>query len=82
MLVLTRKWNESVMIGDDIEVVVAEIRGDRVRLGFNAPPEVKIYRTEVYEEITASDTTKRNLIAGNNASRQWCNSNHEETVTV
>ncbi len=51
MLVLTRKILESVVIGDDIEVYILEIKGDRVRLGIKAPREVSVHRKEVYEEI-------------------------------
>ena len=51
MLVLTRKKNEAVIINDDITVVVVEIKGDKVRLGFNAPKEVPVHRQEVYEAI-------------------------------
>jgi len=51
MLVLSRKKNESVVINDDITIVVVEIRGDKVRLGFAAPKEVPVHRREVYEEI-------------------------------
>lgn len=50
MLVLSRKKNEAVMIGD-IEVMVVEIRGDKVRLGFEAPPEVPVHRREVFDAI-------------------------------
>jgi carbon storage regulator len=51
MLVLTRKINETIMIGDNIEITVVSISGDTVRLGIEAPREVKILRREVYEEI-------------------------------
>lgn len=51
MLVLTRKKNEAIMIGDDIQVVVVDIRGDKVRLGIDAPKEVSVHRREVYEAI-------------------------------
>lgn len=51
MLVLTRKKNESVIIGDNIAVRVCEIRGDRVRLGFTAPRGVQIHRSEVWVEV-------------------------------
>ena len=51
MLVLSRKRNEKVMIGHDIEVVVVEIRGNNVRLGIVAPKEVPVHREEVYEAI-------------------------------
>lgn len=51
MLVLSRKPNESVMFGDEIEVTVIEIRGDKVRLGISAPSNVSIHRKEVYARI-------------------------------
>ncbi len=51
MLVLTRKTNESIMIGDSIEVVVVEVHGEQVRLGIKAPREVTVHRREVYEAI-------------------------------
>ena len=49
MLVLSRKKNESIIINDDITIVVVEIRGDKVRLGIEAPKEVPVHRNEVYE---------------------------------
>ena len=52
MLVLSRKPNEAVKIGEEIEVVVLEVHGDRVKLGFTAPPDVPIHRGEVYDRIT------------------------------
>jgi carbon storage regulator len=51
MLVLSRKRGEQVRINDDIEVVVLDIRGDRVRLGFVAPDDVSVYREEVHRRI-------------------------------
>ena len=48
MLVLSRKLNEQIMIGDDIVLTIVDIRGDKVRLGINAPPEVPVHRREVY----------------------------------
>lgn len=51
MLVLSRKKNESIVIRDDITVTVIEIRGDKVRLGVEAPKDVPIHRNEVYEAI-------------------------------
>lgn len=51
MLVLSRKKNESIVINDDIVVTVVDIRGDKVRLGINAKPEIPVHRMEVYEAI-------------------------------
>ena len=55
MLVLSRRLGESVMIGDDITVTVLEVRGDIVRLGIDAPRDVKVHREEVYREVEASN---------------------------
>lgn len=51
MLVLTRKLQQSIMIGDEIEVVVLEVRGEQVRLGIRAPKNVTVHRKEIYEQI-------------------------------
>lgn len=51
MLVLSRKKDESIIINDHIRVTVVEIRGDKVRLGIDAPKEVTVHRREVYEAI-------------------------------
>ncbi len=53
MLVLTRKTGQSIMIGDDIEVTVLSVAGEKVRLGITAAKDVPIYRDEVYERIEA-----------------------------
>ena len=53
MLVLTRKGNQSIMIGDDIEVSVLAIMGEKVRIGIDAPRSVPVFRKEVYLEIQA-----------------------------
>lgn len=55
MLVLTREKHESIMIGDDIKIVVVEIRGDKVRLGIEAPREVPVHRREVFDAIKAGE---------------------------
>ncbi len=51
MLVLSRQRDESVIIGDNIVITIVDIRGDKVRLGINAPTEVPVHRQEVYEAI-------------------------------
>jgi carbon storage regulator len=53
VLVLTRKGNQSIMIGDDIEVSVLSIMGEKVRIGISAPRDVPVFRKEVYLEIQA-----------------------------
>ena len=55
MLVLSRKKNESIVINDDITVVVVDIRGDKVRLGVEAPKEVPVHRREVFDAIHRND---------------------------
>lgn len=55
MLVLSRKKNESIVINDDIRIVVVEIRGDKVRLGVEAPKEVPVHRREVYDAIKRAE---------------------------
>jgi carbon storage regulator len=52
MLVLTRKVSQSIIIGDGIEVVVLEVRGEQVRLGIKAPKNVTVHRKEIYEQIS------------------------------
>ena len=51
MLILARKKDESIIIGDKITLSIIDIKGDQVKLGISAPPEIKIYRTEVFEAI-------------------------------
>ena len=51
MLVLSRQKDESIIIGDDIEITIVDVRGDKVRLGINAPREISVHRKEIYEAI-------------------------------
>ena len=51
MLVLSRQRDETIVIGDDIEITVVDIRGDKVRLGVTAPKEISVHRKEVYDAI-------------------------------
>lgn len=57
MLVLSRKKNESIVVNDSIVITVVEIRGDKVRLGIEAPREVPIHRSEVHAAIVAQANT-------------------------
>jgi carbon storage regulator len=72
MLVLSRKKNESIVINDDITIVVVEIRGDKVRLGVEAPKEVPVHRREVFDaihrnEAAAADKTATKSDVANDA---------------
>jgi len=51
MLVLSRQRDETIMIGDDVEITVVDIRGDKVRLGITAPPHIAVHRKEIYDAI-------------------------------
>ena len=55
MLVLTRKSNQSIMIGDEIEVSVLSVMGEKVRIGIQAPQEIPVFRKEIYVEIHRED---------------------------
>jgi len=55
MLALTRKVNESIIIGNNIEITVLEIRGDQVKIGINAPKSIPVYRKEIYLQILESN---------------------------
>ena len=59
MLVLSRKKNESIVINDNITIVVVEIRGDKVRLGVEAPKEIPVHRREVYEAIQRNEPSAK-----------------------
>jgi carbon storage regulator len=65
MLVLTRKSNQSIMIGDDIEVSVLAVNGEKVRIGISAPRTVPVFRKEIYLEIKLEDngSDRRELVA-------------------
>jgi carbon storage regulator len=55
MLILSRKVNEKIMIGEDISVSILEIRGDQVRIGVDAPKTIKVFRQEVFDAIKAEN---------------------------
>jgi carbon storage regulator len=58
MLTLTRKAGQKIRIGDDIEIVVREIRGRQVRLGISAPDGLQVYREELYQQIAGEDESE------------------------
>ena len=73
MLVLSRKKNESIVINNDITIVVVEIRGDKVRLGIEAPKEIPVHRREVYDAIKRNEAVQGGTAtpeAGSNTAAQ------------
>ena len=63
MLVLSRKKNESIVINNDITIVVVDIRGDKVRLGVDSPKEVLVHRREVFDLIKQNEAAARDAAA-------------------
>jgi carbon storage regulator len=59
MLVLSRQKDESIMIGDNVEVIIVDVRGDKVRLGITAPRDVSVHRREVYDAIQREKNEKK-----------------------
>ena len=59
MLVLSRQKDESIMIGDDVEIIIVDVRGDKVRLGITAPKSIPVHRREVYEAIQREKNEKQ-----------------------
>jgi len=60
MLVLSRQKDESIIIGDDVEITIVDVRGDKVRLGINAPRSISVHRKEIYEAIQREKETRDN----------------------
>lgn len=67
MLVLSRQRDESIIIGDNVSVTIVDIRGDKVRLGIQAPAEVTVHRQEVYEAIQRENMRASQLTTGDAA---------------
>ena len=61
MLVLTRKSDESIKLGDDITITIVEVKGNSVRLGIEAPAGLRIYRKEIYDKIKEENVMASNL---------------------
>ena len=59
MLVLSRQKDESIMIGDNVEITIVDVRGDKVRLGINAPKEIPVHRREVFDAIQREKSENR-----------------------
>jgi carbon storage regulator len=59
MLVLSRQKDESIMIGDNVEITIVDVRGDKVRLGITAPKEISVHRREVFDAIQREKSEKR-----------------------
>jgi len=59
MLVLSRQRDESIMIGDDVEIIIVDVRGDKVRLGITAPKNIPVHRREIYDAIQREKTDKK-----------------------
>ena len=59
MLVLSRQRDESIVIGDDIEIVIVDVRGDKVRLGITAPKHIPVHRREIYDAIQREKNEKK-----------------------
>ena len=60
MLVLSRQRDESIMIGDDVEIIIVDVRGDKVRLGITAPKSIAVHRREIYDAIQREKNEKKN----------------------
>lgn len=58
MLVLSRQRDESIMIGDDVEITIVDVRGDKVRLGITAPKDIPVHRREIYDAIQREKAEK------------------------
>lgn len=62
MLALSRKLNQSIIVNDDIEITVLEIKGDQIKIGIDAPKSVPIYRKEIYAQIKDSNAEAMNTV--------------------
>ena len=71
MLVLSRQTDQTIMIGDDVEITVVEVKGDKVRLGIRAPRDVQVHRKEIYRAIQTANSdaaTPGGSVSGSGAS--------------
>jgi len=70
MLALSRKMNESIMIGNDVEITILEVKGDQVKIGISAPKSVPIYRKELYMQIKEANKEAAETTATDEALKQ------------
>ncbi len=61
MLVLTRRLNETIVINDDIEITITKIDGHQIKLGIDAPKDIKVHRKEVYEKIKGQESLSKSI---------------------
>jgi len=63
MLILSRKTNQKILIGNDIELTIIEVRGDQVKIGIKAPQEIQVFRQELYKEIQAENKSAATVLS-------------------
>jgi carbon storage regulator len=78
MLVLSRQRDESIMIGDDVEIIIVDVRGDKVRLGITAPKSIPVHRREIYDAIQREKAEKKDSEKPQEAEPK---AEHEESPT-
>lgn len=79
MLVLNRKKGQSIIIADNIEITILDVQGDNIKIGIQAPREVKIYRKEIYQEIVLANRQAMNINPGSlDVLKHFHNHNSEE----
>lgn len=79
MLVLSRQRDESIMIGDDVEITIVDVRGDKVRLGITAPKKIPVHRREIYDAIQREKAEKAQAEAPTEASEEQVEKAEEPT---
>jgi carbon storage regulator len=80
MLVLSRQKDESIMIGDEVEITIVDVRGDKVRLGITAPKNIPVHRREIYDAIQREKAQKEGeLHPGDNGPADKPDAAHQKT---
>jgi carbon storage regulator len=78
MLVLSRQKDESIIIGDDVEITIVDVRGDKVRLGINAPRSISVHRKEIYDAIQREKEANANKEANGDKGDKEADSKDKE----